>query len=383
MISIVTIDLLNKAVTTLTHVPQDSESEAAERPDYSNIWDVKPFDTARYWFLQPTTGEDALEADNDVPEALPELCIIDVPELVVVIETGFGYYTFPMLILRSQMNAEVRNWSSQISISSRLSLGMSYYNSSLAVWEPIIEPNERETSAGTTETVPWDLGFSLQIDNSIDDPTTEEVETKTLIAISSSDTLELTVTKTCLEVLQDLSNSFTEALSVEGLKQPESVAPYVVVNDTGFDVTLLLDHGQLRLHNKQPAGSAIQVGADASSVSSCIVAPGDRAYLDAPGQKPSSSWENCAETEMFLSVKVFNIKNGNLNVNHNNNLHSHLFIQGRRHRKGASASCSSLRPSLFPIIPGYQTGAVGDYIRRTDRIRKQSYHTAWCSNGML
>lgn len=295
---------MNKAVTTLTYVPKESESETVARTDYSDIWDVKPFIPSQYWFLQPTAGEEALGADLDVTEGLPELCIIDVPELVVVIETGFGYYTFPMLILRSQMNAEVRNWSSQISISSRLSLGMNYYNSSLAVWEPIIEPNERANPAGITETVPWDLSFSMQIDNSIDDPTTEEVETKTLIAISSSDTLELTVTKTCLEVLQDLSNSFTEALSVEGLKQPDAVAPYVVVNDTGFDLTLLLDHGELRLHNKQPEGSAIQVGADASIVTTCIVAPGDRACLDAPGQTPNSTWENSNETQMFLTVKV-------------------------------------------------------------------------------
>lgn len=282
---------------------QESETKAPPRPNYSDIWDVKPFVKTRYWFLQPTPIENALEADEMV-DGLPELCVVDIPSLVVVVETGFGYYTFPMLILRSEMNAEVRNWSSQMGIKSRLSLGMSYYNSSLAVWEPIIEPNERENVTGLTETVPWELSFSLQIDNSIDDPTTEEVETKTLIAVSSSDTLELTVTKTCLDVLQDLSKSFSEALSVEGLKQPDVVAPYVLINDTGFDVTLLLENGQLRLHSKQPTGSAVQQGADSTEVVSCIVAPGDRAYLDAPGQKASSSWENCAETDMFLSVKV-------------------------------------------------------------------------------
>lgn len=247
-----------------------------------------------------------MSVDSSEPEPLPELCIIDVPELVVVIETGFGYYTFPMLILRSHMNAEVRNWSSQMSIKSRLSLGMNYYNSTLAVWEPIVEPNEREIANGLTETVPWELNFSLLIDKSIDDPNTEEVETKTLIAISSSDSLELTVTKTCLDVLQDLSKSFTEALSVEGLKQPDVVAPYVVVNDTEFDVTLLLDEGQLRLHTKQPAGSEVQSSVDVVTATRCVVAPGDRAYLGTVDNKlaKTSSYENCAETEMYLTVKV-------------------------------------------------------------------------------
>lgn len=52
-----------------------------------------------------------------------------------------------------------------------MTLGMAYYNSSMAVWEPIIEPNEREKSNGLLEYGPWELNFSLKIEKTLDDTT--------------------------------------------------------------------------------------------------------------------------------------------------------------------------------------------------------------------
>lgn len=62
------------------------------------------------------------------------------------------------------MNAEIRNWSSELSIRSSLTLGMAYYNSVLAVWEPLIEPNERIKSNGLTEYGPWELNLNMSIE---------------------------------------------------------------------------------------------------------------------------------------------------------------------------------------------------------------------------
>lgn len=42
---------------------------------------------------------------------------------------------------------------------------MAYYNSSMAVWEPLIEPNERERANGLVEYRPWELNFNLKIEN--------------------------------------------------------------------------------------------------------------------------------------------------------------------------------------------------------------------------
>lgn len=49
-----------------------------------------------------------------VKEHLPEICIVEVPSIVLVIETGLGYYTYPLLVIETKMNAEVRDWSSEV-----------------------------------------------------------------------------------------------------------------------------------------------------------------------------------------------------------------------------------------------------------------------------
>lgn len=88
-----------------------------------------------------------------------EVCIVEGPSLVFVIETGLGYYTYPLLVAETKMNAE-----SEIPIMSSMALGMAYYSSVLAVWEPLIEPNESERPSGLTENGPWELNFNLKIE---------------------------------------------------------------------------------------------------------------------------------------------------------------------------------------------------------------------------
>lgn len=49
-------------------------------------------------------------------------------------------------------------------VDSYLRLGMSYFNSTLALWEPLIEPIEKEQSNGLTNYVPWELNFVMEVD---------------------------------------------------------------------------------------------------------------------------------------------------------------------------------------------------------------------------
>lgn len=115
-------------------------------------------------------------------------------------------------------------------IESSLRLTMFYYNNTLALWEPLIEPVEQENKMGMLEYVPWQLNFSLNVDKHLDeaqqDPTTN-------IKIKSEQTLELTVTKTCLDVLQTLGNDFSKAIEKEGLMDSEVHSKYLLQNDTG------------------------------------------------------------------------------------------------------------------------------------------------------
>lgn len=67
-----------------------------------------------FWFLDEADDVLLLDSQALVKEALAEICIIEVPSIVLVIETGLGYYTYPMLVIETKMNAQVCDWSSDV-----------------------------------------------------------------------------------------------------------------------------------------------------------------------------------------------------------------------------------------------------------------------------
>lgn len=110
------IELLNKAMSTVTADESKAVSVAEVFPDYSDLWKVDHFKEEDFWFMRV---EQAQEVDvntvyEPIAERKAEICIVEVPSVVIVIETGFGYYTYPMLVMELKMNAEIRDWSSQV-----------------------------------------------------------------------------------------------------------------------------------------------------------------------------------------------------------------------------------------------------------------------------
>lgn len=322
------IELLNKAMITLTS--QDKKTEVAKiPPNYSNIWEPQDYKESDFWFFNNTevVAEDALQTMLAIDQTKSELCIAEVPSIIIIVETGSGYQTIPMLIIETNMQANVNNWSSQMSIESSLHLSMSYYNSTLALWEPLIEPNQRENPNGIIEYGPWEMSFSLDIVKDEDD---EESEPKTQICISSKDILELTVTKTCLDVLQNLGSAFSEAIKSEGLTKPSIDAPYIVQNDTGFDITLNLVDSAFLLHDSHLPNSGYildekiskaivfeshKSNSDvvANDVTFVTISAGGKAYLQLKDKNKTTLTKNVnvltgkAADERFLHVKIGDI----------------------------------------------------------------------------
>lgn len=174
-----------------------------------------------------------------------EKCIIEVPSIAIIIENGIGVHTIPMLFIETSMDAQVSNWSSEMKIASTLRLIMSYYNNVMALWEPLIEPVETD-SYSIAEYYPWELQFSLDVDKHHESPDREEPTS--IIKIKSEQTLELIVTKTCVEVLQTLGNAFSKAIEQEELTTTGVDAPYVLRNDTGLEIQLELTDTEFLFH---------------------------------------------------------------------------------------------------------------------------------------
>ncbi|XP_036331860.1 vacuolar protein sorting-associated protein 13 [Rhagoletis pomonella] len=327
-VSPATIELLNKAMRTISADNAQTQTNQRLETDYSHLWAEETFQDRRYWFLKADRAVDALEyIDSQILEVpqkqKTERCIVEVPNITIVIETGIGYYTKPLIALDTRLNAVVSDWSSDLKIRGSLTLSTNYYNESLAVWEPIIEMNEHINRKGEHEYLPWELTYKVDIisqknenDNEIDEEQEEQTEKVTQIAIHSDEDLQFTVTKSCLDLLGVLGEAFSQAINVEGLVKPEVIAPYVVENDTGFDISINFRRGIFTLHEchspratlaKSLNSSLIFASEDADAnfspeqVKDCTISPGGRAYLQT---KDLSTITNEEDEEYNLYVKV-------------------------------------------------------------------------------
>lgn len=171
---------------------------------------------------------------------------MEVPSIAIIIENGVGVNTIPMLFIETSMDAQVSNWSSEMKVNSTLRLTMSYYNNVIALWEPLIEPVETEMSNGLADYYPWELQFSLEVDKHLE--SAEKEEPTTIIKVKSEQTLELLITKTCVDVLQTLGNAFSKAIEQEGLIKSGVDAPYALRNDTGLEIQLELSGTEFLFH---------------------------------------------------------------------------------------------------------------------------------------
>lgn len=295
-VSPATIELMNKIVATMTQQENTKGDNDKEPTDYSDLWLTKSFEDDDYWFIKVDEGLDALSLDSVIlePERKEELCVVEVPSIAIIIENGVGVHTIPMLCIETSMDAKISNWSSEMGIVSTLRLTMSYYNGVLALWEPLIEPVEMDSGLGLSVYTPWEMMFELNVDKHIENPDREDPTT--YIKVKSEQTLELLVTKTCLDVVQTLGNSFSKAIEQEGLIKTGVDAPYVVRNDTGLEIQLELEGSQFLFHNANfnpDEASSLVVFENSGNIASpiieditsCVIYQGGQVYLQ---PKPES-----------------------------------------------------------------------------------------------
>ncbi|KMQ93840.1 vacuolar protein sorting-associated protein 13a, partial [Lasius niger] len=273
------IEILNKVVHTVTKKEDEDKEIVKPEPNYEGLWIVTPFEENDYWFLKTEVAMEALEEftypDDEVVTAYkPELAIVSAPTILLTLEAGVGNKTLPMLLLHVGFQSNVNDWSTKtMNIDCTMSVIMAYYNSRLALWEPLIEPIEGSDN-GKRVSTPWELKTKVQFNDILLDsrgasavsPTSdsepEELpsqSTKMSIDITSSDNLEITVTKTCLDVLKQLGQSFSSAMEASGKGPTRKVAPYVLKNETGLAMILDLEHSLFKIFDD---GSRIRNDSD-------------------------------------------------------------------------------------------------------------------------
>ncbi|CAB3239394.1 unnamed protein product [Arctia plantaginis] len=260
------IGLLNRVMATMTSSEEHVKEQADVAIFYNQLWDIKPFKPNAYWFLKTGTyvAEEAVETDSidrSTKAPIGEICLLSCPHIIFSLEMQIGTETIPVLVMEASLTGQVKDWSSDFYMESTWAMQVSYYNISRAVWEPLIEPVE-VLKDNQYKHVPWELKMevvmhtqdTLAIDT-LDEATNlqnvAQRQANKTVTISSSELLELTCTRTGMEMLTLLGNSFAAAVAEESAVTSKTQtdlasekqfygAPYVLHNCTGLTAKLLL-----------------------------------------------------------------------------------------------------------------------------------------------
>ncbi|CAH0729406.1 unnamed protein product, partial [Brenthis ino] len=262
--------LLNRVLATVTSREEDNVEQENKPIIYKNLWEIQPFKPSSYWFLKTEEAQEAIDAEENTSEAgthpVGEICLLSSPSIVLALEMEIGNETIPVLVMQASLTGQVKDWSSDFYMESTWAMQVSYYNIGRAMWEPLVEPVEILKDSQYKH-VPWELKMEVvmrpqEAGPSID--TTDEAANYQAAAqrlaarsvtVSCCEPLELTLTRSGIEVLTQLGNSFSAAIGAETdttvvnkskLQDTSDKkylgAPYVLHNCTGLTAKLTLQN---------------------------------------------------------------------------------------------------------------------------------------------
>ncbi|CAC5424184.1 VPS13A_C [Mytilus coruscus] len=154
-ISPATIKTISKICAALATTPE-LKKETCTYTVPHDLWEVKKLVDSDFWFLseEPEKQEEELvNVDAEWKVRLEQL-IAKIPLMIIRIEGGVGMRTVPLLRVESSISADVKNWTSKLSVEGTLKFEVAYHNEKLSVWEPLLEPIVED---GKKER--WELGL--------------------------------------------------------------------------------------------------------------------------------------------------------------------------------------------------------------------------------
>ncbi|KAK6031852.1 hypothetical protein OSTOST_01984 [Ostertagia ostertagi] len=215
---------------------ESTGSQEMKPPSFQNYWRARRIEPKKFWFYNAPTAEEACEADLESAEntkssqAPLERAHVEIERMNFTLEAGSGTIPVPLIFMQMLVKAEASGWSSALQASANLSLQMSYYNESLSVWEPVIEPVE----CGTDSWAPWNLTMTVKGRNKNDQG---DAKPGMDVKIDADDMLNVTVTKTFISLLNHVSQAFAAAAKKSSpplTRHLPGLSAFLVLNETGI-----------------------------------------------------------------------------------------------------------------------------------------------------
>ncbi|XP_028730709.1 vacuolar protein sorting-associated protein 13A isoform X2 [Peromyscus leucopus] len=230
------ITVTSALYTTKESIPEENTSSI------THLWDKKDTKNLKMWFLEESNETEKVAPINElVPGG--ETLTLNIDSIFIVLEAGVGHRTVPMLLAKSRVFGESKNWSTLINLYCQLELEVHYYNEMFGVWEPLLEPLEIDQ---TDDFKPWNLGIKMKkkakqsiVESDSEEENYKVPEYKTAIIFYSKDQLNITLSKCGLVMLNNLVEAFTEAATGSSAAFQRDLAPFMILNSLGLTVSVL------------------------------------------------------------------------------------------------------------------------------------------------
>ncbi|KAK4469058.1 hypothetical protein MN116_006648 [Schistosoma mekongi] len=244
---------------------QNAVKKHLDEKSFTNFWKPVLLEELNLPYLGMTSGVNKIECAKDacdvskVAEQMAnrptDIINIRLKTIRIILESQMDTKSMPMLVLDSSVDAVLSKPATNVELKFLIELSLSYYNDALNQWEPLIEtlPDENDRM--------WSFQLELMCINKgeyVTEDNWEEVgclqaSTNSLLLLSR-DNLEITISKTALDMLHNLGRSFEEAYKLKNIKSKYSddstnriVAPYRIVNNTGCQLALRYNSQSLSL----------------------------------------------------------------------------------------------------------------------------------------
>ncbi|VFV25882.1 vacuolar protein sorting-associated [Lynx pardinus] len=235
--------ILNTVMTIMAAMsPKTKEDESKDiSKETENLWGIKSISDYNSWFLGVDMATEITENFKDIHcLSIEENCAVVVESVQVTLECGLGHRTVPLLLAESKFSGNIKNWTSLMAATADMTLEVHYYNETHAVWEPLIERVEGKRQ--------WNLRLDVK-KNPVQDksliPGDDFIflpEPQTAVHISSGDTMNITISKSCLNVFNNLAKGFSEGTASTFDYSLKDRAPFTVKNAVGIPIKVQPNH---------------------------------------------------------------------------------------------------------------------------------------------
>ncbi|CAF3681386.1 unnamed protein product [Rotaria sordida] len=228
------------SVTNSLGMRQSTTQEETEKLSSKGLFTSKSFKEGDFWFTKEFEKQNNVTetspiqqniiTEEEIQKPLVQQLILSLETIEIKLEVGLGSVTKSVVAMcLSNLTTDIENWSSKMNVTSSVNIEAALYNEHTLTWEPLIEPT---MDSDGLRFIPWSLTYTVS-------STFPSTKSKTVILLRFDQLLNITMTKSGVELLQRLSALFNDVYNKRLPPSDDDDQPMLsLLNQTGQKITI-------------------------------------------------------------------------------------------------------------------------------------------------